>query len=236
MTIRVCATAAVPSGMSLEGRTRVARALSRLGGSVNELTRSHATVHQEGSVGAGDLTWDFEFGDNAASAGFEARVSADGWAAAFEAMDSADRELLIGLSELEAWRIEVLDSHVETSGLVGVKRTNLVRVRDTADSSEVERWGRAVTALPNHVPAIRNWCFSRVRAFGPASPRVGWTHSWEQEFETLEGLVMDYMMSPYHWGWLDGFYDPEMPQSLIEPELAHLYGFASESVLGWAGS
>ncbi len=83
------------------------------------------------------------------------------------------------------------------------------------------------------MPAIRNWSLSRVVDFvGDAPPRK-WTHAWEQDFETLEGLTQDYMMSPYHWGYLDGWYDPEMPWSIIEPELANLFCEARQSVLCW---
>ena len=74
---------------------------------------------------------------------------------------------------------------------------------------------------------------SHVREVIGDSPPVAWTHAWEQDFETLEGLTEDYMMSPYHWGHLDGWYDPEMPWSIIEPELVHLFCAAQQSVLSW---
>ncbi|MBW2362241.1 MAG: hypothetical protein JRG84_15160 [Deltaproteobacteria bacterium] len=115
----------------------------------------------------------------------------------------------------------------------GIKRTNLVRIRPGSPSSAVSQWCREVPLLADHVPAIRNWSLSRVVGFVGDPAPVAWTHAWEQDFETIEGLHEDYMLSPYHWGHLDGWYDPEMPWSIVEPELAHLFCPASESVLCW---
>ncbi|MCR9095057.1 MAG: hypothetical protein NXI30_12635 [bacterium] len=41
------------------------------------------------------------------------------------------------------------------------------------------------------------------------------------------------MASPYHWWYLDGWYDVEMPQCIMDPDPAHLYCQASENVLSW---
>ncbi len=233
MTLRVCATASLPHAMKAEERTRVCAALSRLGEQGDYVMQSHAALHIEGSLGAGDLIWDFELADEDALSRLEARLTEAGWSALFETAESADQAPLAALSRVEAWRVEAGDSHVPLPDLVGIKRTNLVRVRESAAKSSVEQWLREVIALPDHVPAIRNWSLARVHPIGPTTPRVCWTHAWEQEFETLEGLVMDYMMSPYHWGWLDGWYDPEMAHSIVEPDLAHLYCEASGNVLSW---
>jgi len=234
MTLRICATASLPAGSSETDRARVCEALGRMEDATRELVHSHAGLHLEGSLGAGDLTWDFAVPDDRALDGLRRRLEQGGWEGVFGDADPADREGLRLLSHVEAWVIEPLAGKVPRENLVGIKRTNLVRVLDSASAVAVARWSREVVALADHVPAIRNWSLARTHALGPSKPRVQWTHAWEQEFETLEGLLEDYMASPYHWGWLDGWYDPEVPFCIMGPDLAHLYCFATRNVLGWS--
>ena len=85
-------------------------------------------------------------------------------------------------------------------------------------------------AMPDDIPAIVNWALSRV--VGPPSTR--WTHCWEQEYYTLDGLKVDYMMSPHHWGLIDGWFDPEMPRQIVDLNLAHVYHATDRSVLAAA--
>lgn len=233
MTVRICATASLPPELRAEAREGVCQALAGLADAVAEISHAHAAPHLEGSLGAGDLTWDFAVPDATALGRLRDRVETEGWRGLFDAAPPAHAERLGRLSNLEAWRIEPIAQHVTRDDLRGIKRTNLVRVLDAARPEEVGRWSRDVMAFPDHVPAIRNWSLARTHAFGPSRPRVAWTHAWEQEFETLEGLAEDYMASPYHWGYLDGWYDPEMPHCIMDPDLAHLFCDATKNVLGW---
>ena len=41
------------------------------------------------------------------------------------------------------------------------------------------------------------------------------------------------MMHPYHWGFVDGWFNPEMPQQIVDRPLAHVYCPAPESILAW---
>lgn len=233
MTHRIVATAKLPDRLEPDARQRVCEALAALEHSNVELTRSHAGLHVDGSVGGGDLTWDLALPDAAAVDALARRTDEEGWAGLFASSAHGHREALSALSQIEAWLVEPLAAHASRPERVGIKRTNLVRVVDSAAPEAVARWTREVPGLAEKVPAIRNWSLARVRPIGPTSPRVRWTHAWEQEFERIEGLVEDYMASPYHWGHLDGWYDPEMPHCIVDPDLAHLYCPATTSVLSW---
>jgi hypothetical protein len=231
---RICVTASLPHGAPAAERARIAEALGRMEETTPEIVHSHAGLHLEGSLGAGDLTWDFVVPDGKTLERLRRRLEQSGWEGVFADAEPGDREGLLRLAKIEAWVIEPLAGAVPREDLVGIKRTNLVRVLDSASPASVERWSWEVVALADHVPAIRNWSLARTHGFGPTPARVSWTHAWEQEFETLEGLLEDYMASPYHWGWLDGWYDPEVPFSIMDPDLAHLYCPATRNVLGWA--
>ena len=43
-----------------------------------------------------------------------------------------------------------------------------------------------------------------------------------------------YVEHPYHWGYVDTWFDPESPHRVVEPGVAHVYCPASASVLAWS--
>ena len=63
-----------------------------------------------------------------------------------------------------------------------------------------------------------------------------WTHLWEQEFDSVDGLQVDYMSSPVHWGYIDRWFDPEMPERIVDLWLAHTACQAHAPVLSWASA
>ena len=187
----------------------IADALARAGGAAPGALRAHTAVHLPGSLGGGDLTWDVLF-ESAAHAAVAPALGA----------------LRAQIARVDAVVVDPIRSHVAMPALAGIKRTLLLRVAPSADPARVAAFERDMLELPHYVPAIRNWSFARA-----AGGR--WSHVWEQEFETVAGLSEDYMLSPYHWGLVDGWFDVECPQCIVLPRLAHVFGAASESVLAW---
>ena len=92
----------------------------------------------------------------------------------------------------------------------------------------MRRFERSLQAMPRHIPEIRSWSLSRVRA---ERSDERWTHVWEQEYADVAGLRVAYMRSPYHWTGVDRWFDPEMPCSIVEPRLAHMFRWADRPVL-----
>ncbi len=161
--------------------------------------------HLPGTVGGGHYTWDEV--DEPVPAGFE---------------DVADVDLV---------ELELIDGMAADPGFAGeIKRTLLLRVEPDALADPVAAFERDLMAMPDHIPAIVNWALSRV--VGP--PGTRWTHCWEQEYYTLDGLKVDYMMSPHHWGLIDGWFDPETPRKIVDLNLAHVYHATTRSVLAAA--
>ncbi|MGW4534070.1 Dabb family protein [Nocardia sp. NPDC004340] len=107
-----------------------------------------------------------------------------------------------------------------------VKRTLLLTVREGTSPDTVSRFESDLMAMPAHIPAIRSWSLSRV----PGHAR--WTHVWEQEFADPDGLNGDYLLHPYHWTHVDRWFDAEIPGSIVDPAIAHLYRWADGPVLG----
>jgi Stress responsive A/B Barrel Domain len=209
MSVRRVALVTVREGAEPEAIAELENALARAHEHCPGALRSHAARNLPGSIGGGDLTWDVWF---------ESRAAAS--------VDPPLRDLIAGI---DAVIVDPIAAHVGDPALVGVKRTLLLRVQADASRAEVEAFERDMLAMPSHVPAIRNWSFAR--AIGAHAVSTHWTHVWEQEFATLDGLTLDYMMSPYHWGLVDGWFDAECPQCIVSPRLAHVFCNARESVL-----
>jgi hypothetical protein len=41
------------------------------------------------------------------------------------------------------------------------------------------------------------------------------------------------MVNPYHWGYVDTWFDPESPHRVVAPGVAHVYCSAATTILGW---
>jgi len=233
LSLRMVAQVHLEPDAAPDARETVAECLGRCASDVDEIARAHAGLHLEGSVGGGDLTWDVLFRDEAALRAFFARVPDTHPDDLLPALGGPFEELSGSIDRIEAALVEPLARHVGRPGLIGVKRTLWTRLLDDVPSEAVGVWERAMQALPAEVPSIRNWSFSRIRTRPDGPCPVRWQHVWEQEYESLAALEQDYMASPYHWGHLDGFFDPESPRRIIDPWLAHLVCMETEGVLSW---
>ncbi|HSV83628.1 MAG TPA: Dabb family protein [Ramlibacter sp.] len=92
----------------------------------------------------------------------------------------------------------------------------------------VERFETEMRAMPRYVAAIANCRLSRVVH---ANGARRWTHVWEQEFTSLADLAGPYMTHPYHWGWVDRWFDGECPQQRVDPLLCHSFCALERSIL-----
>ena len=84
--------------------------------------------------------------------------------------------------------------------------------------------------MPRYIGTIRNWAYHRVDDGAIVGPRR-WTHVWEQEYADIGGLRGEYMLNPYHWGYVDPWFDPESPTRVVRPGVAHVFCPAERSVL-----
>jgi hypothetical protein len=187
------------------------------------LAHAHLGRHFPNTVGGGDYTWDMAF---------VAHDACLPWADQLRAGDHTDL-FARTVARTDAVQFESTNVHVAEPDIADfVKRTLFLEVeRNTPPDKEAE-FGRVLTGMPRYIDAIRNWAFHRVDDDFTIGPRR-WTHVWEQEFRELSGLRVDYMVSPYHWGYVDPWFDPESPHRVVAPGVAHVYCPAAASILGW---
>jgi hypothetical protein len=171
---------------------------------------SRVEVHLPGVVappglGVGALTWECTTDSP--------ELELLGHATVVEALEDAE----VGAC---AHLVPLTSGYVETPAPL-IKRTLLLRVRADASAAARDRFEADLAAMPEHISTIRSWRLSRIA--GTAHDLGEWTHAWEQEFASLEGLTGEYMTHPYHWTTVDAWFDAEVPDHIVEPELAHLF-------------
>ncbi|MEU6662846.1 Dabb family protein [Streptomyces sp. NPDC046821] len=158
-------------------------------------------VDEQGSIGGQGATWDLLTDEPAPEV-------------------AATVEGAVALAPLAA-------HHVPLEGR-RVKRTLFLAVRPGTDPDLVTRFEEDLLAMPRHISTIRSWSLSRVdQELSPSR----WTHVWEQEYEDAAGLNGEYLQHPFHWTYVDRWFDSEVPGSIVEPRLAHLYRWADGPVL-----
>ena len=112
----------------------------------------------------------------------------------------------------------------------GIHRSLLIRVDPDTDPVIVERFEHELAAMPNFIDAIRNSSLSRIDAMH-ASLGADYTHVWEQEFATLDGLTGPYMQHAYHWSVIDPWFDVQAPVHIVDPVLIHSSCHLRRSIL-----
>ncbi|AOI88408.1 Dabb family protein [Burkholderia pseudomultivorans] len=106
----------------------------------------------------------------------------------------------------------------------GVWRTLMLRVRPQASDAQVAALERELLQMPAFMRGIRNWRLSRIE------PPGAWTHVWQQEFARLDDLLGEYLMHPYHWGWVDRRFDAESPDWTVDA-ISHAFCPLASSLL-----
>lgn len=215
--MRVVTMLHVEGELDASRHAAIEHAVTRVGDEVAGVRRSHLGRHYPGTVGGGQYTWD---------ALFDGRDPA-----ALQQAPSLQRLVEDGTLRLDTVAFERQHLSVPEPDIRDcVKRTLFLRVLPDTPREAVESFERDMLGMPRYIDAIRNWAFSRA---DPELHPTPWTHVWEQEYRELRGLQEDYMLSPYHWGLVDGWYDPESPQRIVDTNLAHVYCPAATTILGW---
>jgi hypothetical protein len=159
------------------------------------LRRVNVGRNLEGSWGAGDYTLDLLAADDAP----DYATAIDGLAR-LPGVARVDRVVCVGIG----------GGRREPGLREGIWRTLMFRVREQASDANVAALERDLLRMPGCMPGIRNWRLARVSSPG------AWTHVWQQEFARADDLLGEYLMHPFHWGWVDRWFDIECPEWTVE--------------------
>ncbi|MBT8766072.1 Dabb family protein [Metapseudomonas boanensis] len=141
------------------------------------------------------------------------------------ALGGASLEELPGVARVDRLSHIRIGGGERAPGLVaGVLRTLLLRVRPEAPAHQVEALERDLLAMPGYMRGIRNWQLGRVTSTSH------WSHVWQQEFAEEGDLHGEYLLHPFHWGWVDRWFDPAFPEWTVEA-ICHAFCPLPASVL-----
>lgn len=110
----------------------------------------------------------------------------------------------------------------------GIWRALVIKTFVNADPATVRDMEEQLMLFPRYISTIRSWCLGNVLiAEGPKQ----FTHVWEQEFDTLDGLTGEYMDHPLHWGVVDSYFDAELPNYVVEGHVIQAVADIDESIM-----
>jgi hypothetical protein len=207
--IRQVALIEIARGATPEASASLERALREAAPRLPGVRRSQLGRHLAGSVGGGDYTWDAWLDD--AGPPLEAMLAGDPLRAAIAACGARFDAL-----RFRPQRGRIAEPRIRQP----IKRTLFLRVLPGTARDRVLRFDADMCGMPEHIPAIRNWAYHRA---DPSLHPTSWTHVWEQEYLSIEGLQGDYMLSPYHWGFIDLYFDLESGVQIVDKKLAHVF-------------
>ena len=166
-----------------------------------------------GGIGAGDAIARFRFDVESDWRAVENAVNERLWTPAVKHVD--------GITYPGAVRAS------RTADAPTVFRTLLVAVAPGADPESVRQFEAETAALPDYIEAIGAAQLARV---ADATGSAHWTHVWEQEYASLDGLTGPYMSHPYHWAHVDRWFDAERGHKIVTA-LCHGFTTIEASIL-----
>lgn len=194
------------------------QALARAGAAPQVVTQL-VNVPQAGGWNAGDLLWHMVFAGPEDLAAWEADHQAE----------------VQGLLDARAAHVDWVRFTHGAGGArqpdmdAGVYRALFLTLEPGATEDQVALFEEDLIGLAAYIPEILNWRRSRVEASGGSAP---WTFVWEQEFRAVGDIKGPYVEHPYHWGYVDRWFDPEMPGRIIGTVLCHTFTGAERSLIG----
>ncbi|TVV76738.1 Dabb family protein [Sphingomonas solaris] len=166
------------------------------------------------NIDGGDLVWRLHFTDRAA------------WAdASLTLADDAD------VAHVDWAAFEPIGAGARAGAIPGgIYRQMTMYVPPETPPATVARFETETLGLADAIPEIRRWSLGRVFASGGDR---AWTHVWEQTFAAAEDFTGPYMNHPWHWSLVDRWFDPEMPERIVDRRLCNSLCALPDGPIGW---
>lgn len=110
----------------------------------------------------------------------------------------------------------------------GIWRALIFRTLPGARRQDVLDLESNLLLFPKHISTIRSWALSTI---SEVEGGRGFTHIWEQEFDSVEGFTGEYMDHPLHWGVVDSYFDAELPQYIVDPYVMQPVAHIEKSIM-----
>ena len=202
-------------------RQRITAALTDAVRGTPSVSRGLIRSTLPGGVNCGDLLWHVQFHDEQA---YRAAIQRPAWRAAENALSDAGYVAHVDSIRYRQEAFDIREPKLQN----GIYRALIVRLRPSVPLEKLRQFEREMREMGRYIPAIRNWGFSRV-IDGSGARR--WDYVWEQEFETADALMGPYMIHPYHFSWIDRWFDPESQDWILDTQIRHSFCTFTDSML-----
>lgn len=202
----------------------LAEALDTAARALPGITNAWIAANHVADYGAGHFTWDLLFPDRAAA---DAAHTSRGW------RERIAPALEHHCSIVTAMGLETIGAGLRRPGMKeGIKRTALFRRLPDVSATDLDRFERDLLEMPAFVTSILNWRLSRAVPVDWSSANAPvYSYVWEQEYDRIEGLSVDYMVHPHHWAQVDRWFDPESGSQVIDTQLCHAFAPLAGAIL-----
>ena len=175
-----------------------------------------APVSPVAVINAGHVVWRMAFA-----------TEREAMAAPLDPVWAAHIAPLLAQTQVTGIGYQITRSAVRPAG-AGIWRALVFRVMPKGYPDGAKALEAGLLLLPKHMGVIRSWALSEVACTeGPKA----YTHVWEQEFDSLDGLTGEYMAHPVHWGLADAFFDAECPEYIVDPQLIQVVGAIDKTIM-----
>lgn len=164
-----------------------------------------------GSVPASDLYVEIAFKDQAE---FETAKETDAWKAlaamTADAAQTASAEYAAfgTLSEYNSDRAALCH------------RLLIFRAYEDTPQELVEKMERTIIKFPDYVPQIAN---AKLAKIVETTGTNEWNYAFDVDYEQVTDYFGWYLGTPYHWAYIDRFFEPSSDEFFIDPHLCSVY-------------
>lgn len=99
-------------------------------------------------------------------------------------------------------------------------RLLLFHADENAPEELVQKMERTIVKFPDYVPQIVN---SKLAKVVESSGTNTWTYAFDVDYEQVDDYFGWYLGTPYHWGYIDRFFEPTSADFFIDINLLSVY-------------
>ncbi len=187
--------------------------MQELASAVNDVCLVSALL--EGSMPAYDLMVEIGFADQAA---YEEAKTGDAYQALLAAVNDTAN---FSVYEFAAYGSD-RENFTDRQGIC--HRVLIFHMLPEFHTEELEKMlVENIVRFPTFVPKMVNCKLSKIVE---TSGTNHWDYAFECDYEEIMDYFGQYLMTPYHWGFIDRFFEPSAKEFFIDPNLASVYCFA----------
>ncbi len=196
-------------GLSDEQKAAYLADAERLSGKISAVNLVKPLL--PGSVPDYNLYIELGFKDEAE---FEAAKKLDAWTALREKLDDA--------AQTAAYEYAAFGSDLEnfSDRPAACHRILIFHVLPDTPEELIRKMEETIVRFPDYVPGMVNCKIAKVVE---SSGSMEWNYAFDVDFEQPDDYFGWYLHTPYHWAYIDRYFEPSSSEFFVDPHLCSVY-------------